>query len=537
MASEDSSKDLIRPVDLNVAPEAKDHENSGFVAAILMCLCLGAVIAGVYIGLSKSEPLGEPDSEGVVSLVEPTPTTIASAAGGTPDGKVPVTPESKAVSTVPPTTVALAQSRLDISSIPEGATVLVGDQFKGMTPFTISLPGDQEHALDLVVQKAGFAPQSATLVLAPGEKRSVRLELTAREGEVLFRINPSDANVWLDNRVFSPGDDVVMLPATVHTLRVEKSGYDVYETSFTPRVGTRSRIDVNLQKIGLPPTPVSMRPTPVPQRVASSQGAPLQRVDLRGKSYTVGSSRREHGRRSNETKYPVAFSFPLYVGEREVSNREYRAFKRGHKSGEVKGRTLDGANQPVVNVTWEDAIQYCNWLSKREGLPEGYVKKEGQWVWQSEPGTGYRLLTEAEWETIAREGKENLYPWGKRYPPGENDGNFADASAKPILGGIMSDYLDGQTVTAEVGFSKPNAFNIKDMAGNVAEWVHDGWTIPPKRRRAVKDPMGGVGKRLYVIKGSSWRDATRTELRCAFRQAGDEAQNDVGFRICRKAAN
>jgi hypothetical protein len=85
--------------------------------------------------------------------------------------------------------------------------------------------------------------------------------------------------------------------------------------------------------------------------------------------YTMGSSRREPGRRANEGQRTVELRRPFYLGTREISNAEFHEFRPEHKSGIFGGVSLNLDNQPVANVSWQDAAAYCNWLSQRDGLP------------------------------------------------------------------------------------------------------------------------------------------------------------------------
>ena len=105
---------------------------------------------------------------------------------------------------------------------------------------------------------------------------------------------------------------------------------------------------------------------------------------------------------------------PFYLAAKEVSNAEYRKFKSTHSSGSAEGGSLNADDQPVVNVSWEDAARYCNWLSGREGLPTAYEEVNGRMQAVMPTTKGYRLPTEAEWAYVARkytQKSEWRYPW------------------------------------------------------------------------------------------------------------------------------
>jgi formylglycine-generating enzyme required for sulfatase activity len=255
-------------------------------------------------------------------------------------------------------------------------------------------------------------------------------------------------------------------------------------------------------------------------------------------AYTMGSARRESGRRANESQRAVELRRRFYLATREVTNAEFRQFSPEHRSGYVGQNTLERDKQPVAGVSWQEAAAYCNWLSKQEGLPAAYDSKAGRLVPVLPMNTGYRLPTEAEWEWVARANRDGTlrkYPWGDALPVPAGAGNFADRSSRPLLQQILDDYDDGNPVAAPVGSFAPNALGFYDLGGNVAEWAGDLYTVQPSGAALAVDPLATGDGKLYVIRGSSWRHATVTELRLAFRDYGEGGRDDVGLRIARYA--
>jgi formylglycine-generating enzyme required for sulfatase activity len=255
--------------------------------------------------------------------------------------------------------------------------------------------------------------------------------------------------------------------------------------------------------------------------------------------YTMGSPRREPGRRANETQREVTLTRPFYLGVREVTNAEFRQFRPDHVSGVVNDRTLDQDDHPVVNVTWRDAAEFCNWLSAKDGLPAAYVQQGGELVAVSPLNTGYRLPTEAEWEWAARyDGRTatRRYPWGAALPVAPRSGNYADRTAVELLDVAIENYDDGFETTAPVGSFKPNELGLYDMGGNVAEWTNDYYTVYLDLASGpTVDPVGPAQGGSRVLRGSSWRTPSITELRLASRQNFEGKADYIGFRIARYA--
>ena len=127
------------------------------------------------------------------------------------------------------------------------------------------------------------------------------------------------------------------------------------------------------------------------------------------------------------------------------------------------------------------------------------------------------------------------YPWGDALPVPAGAGNFGDRKAQPLLDTFLQDLDDGHAVTANVGSFNANPLGLFDLGGNVAEWTTDLCVVQPATTATVTDPVAAAPGRLHVIRGSSWRHATVTELRAAYRDYGDGKRDDVGSRIARYA--
>jgi formylglycine-generating enzyme required for sulfatase activity len=109
-------------------------------------------------------------------------------------------------------------------------------------------------------------------------------------------------------------------------------------------------------------------------------------------------------------------------------------------------------------------------------------------------------------------------------------------SATQILPLVLVTYSDGFPVSAPPGSFAANAVGLFDLGGNVAEWVQDYYAVeapPVGDVPLVEDPLGAGTGEFHVVRGSSWRSATKTDLRLAYRDYSRDARDDVGFRIAR----
>ena len=427
-----------------------------------------------------------------------------------------------------------ADGRLILSSEPDAASVSVDGEFRGTTPLTLALTSGIEHSLRLT--KPGYQRLDRQLQLAADEQQSLDLRLRPQYGIVFVTTRPADATLRIDGRDAGKATQRLQLTTRRHTLEFSKPGYVKKTVTVTPRSGTSQNVDVTLVTAGQARSMKQAAATPA--LITSPAGQQLRLLRPQG-SFRMGASRREAGRRANESARRIALSRPFYLASREVSNAEYRQFRPQHHSGSAEGVSLNDDSQPVVNVSWEDAARYCNWLSSRAGLPPAYTENNGRLQAVSPMSTGYRLPSEAEWAFVARKHTrqaERRYPWGDGFPPVTVAGNFADASIADTLANTVADYNDGHRVAAPVGSFTERPKGFYDLGGNVAEWMHDYYAVyPGEADRQVTDPLGPAAGDHHVGRDSSWRPGTITELRLSYRDYSRVARPDLGFRIARYA--
>ena len=427
---------------------------------------------------------------------------------------------------IPTVQLEPADGLVFIRSNPSAASLTIGGDYKGLTPLEVALAPGQNH--ELTFFKNGYHSKKTIVRTRPNQERERNLELDPVLASVSVIAEPVDAELYVNGEVRGLANQSLELMAARQQIEIRKAGYVPYTTEFTSRPGLDQMIRVTLKSLE------QARQEQIKPVIATAAGQTLK-LFYPG-AFTMGASRREAGRRPNENLRDIQLERPFYISYREVSNSEYRLFDSEHSSGTVSGVTLDNEAQPVVRVSWHQGALYCNWLSEQEALPPFYqVNEQDEVVGFNPQSSGYRLPSEAEWSWVARtEGSGNTlrYPWSDQLPPPENAGNFADVTARQYLGEIMFDYDDGHFATAPIGSFTPNQREILDMAGNVAEWVHDFYGAVGALGVEV-DPLGPEDGQFHTIRGSSWAHGSITEIRLSFRDFGIEPRDDVGFRIAR----
>ena len=427
-----------------------------------------------------------------------------------------------------PITLGAADARITVRSVPSGAQVTTGGSFRGLTPVTLSLSPGVNHAV--TVTRAGYAPWTREIFAEAGKDGALDARLAALLVDVRIQGEPADSEVWVNGTSRGKAPVVLQLPAARHHIEVRKEGYSPYVADVALAPGLGRTLEFKL----IDPKDVAGN---APQKITTKGGIKL--LVVAGGTFQAGTDRREQGRRPNEGAHKVTLFRPFYMGEREVTNAQFRQFRVEHNSGSFGTNSLDLDKQPVVRVTWEAAAEFCNWLSAQEGLPPAYQAVEGGGFELIKPvNVGYRLPTEAEWEFVARAaagGKPLKYPWGQDLPVVSNSANVAGNEAYSLLGVALEGHRDEFPVTAAPALFAPNAMGFYDFAGNVSEWVNDKYLsyVPSA---PVTDPLGPNDSKGHTFRGSSWRTAASSEMRFPWREGAIEATDFIGFRVARYVA-
>lgn len=253
---------------------------------------------------------------------------------------------------------------------------------------------------------------------------------------------------------------------------------------------------------------------------------------INGGTYLMGSPETEMQRETDEVQHEVTVS-DFYIGRYEVTQKEYEEVMGENPSN------FEGENLPVENVTWYEAIEYCNKLSEKEGLTSVYTIDDENVSWDRS-ANGYRLPTEAEWEYAARAGTTSPFNtensisdeeanYYGHYPYGIEENYFTQENLETEPGQYRQ-------TTVEVDSFSPNKWGLYNIHGNVAEWCFDYYGAYDLEN--TDNPSGPTTGTLRVNRGGGWNDYAK-HLRCAYRASTtpDQKMSNIGFRVVRNGDN
>lgn len=296
----------------------------------------------------------------------------------------------------------------------------------------------------------------------------------------------------------------------------------------------------------LPPDPDS-RALPTEQQAALARKAlSVSMVYMPGGEFRLGNAIGDHDGLDDapaRIKRVSAFSIARY----ETTFDEFDAFCRATGRPLPPDSGFGRGKRPVIGVDWYDAVEYCNWMSAKDGLDpcyaidparpdpgarDAYGLDSKRWTvacdWNA---SGYRLPTEAEWEYAARECGKSV-----RFGNGRDVLDSQTANFNPAI--LISYSLPGasRSMTLPVGGLVPNSYDLYDMAGNAWEWCWDWYDPFAYGDGPARDPRGPSGGNGRVLRGGAW-NSDASLARAAFRGGtiGVYLSGALGFRLARSA--
>lgn len=239
-------------------------------------------------------------------------------------------------------------------------------------------------------------------------------------------------------------------------------------------------------------------------------GVKIELLQIPAGTFTMGSPSSEKNHQSDEEQVRVRITKPFYLGKTEVTQAQWKAVMGSNPS------SLRGDNLPVERVSWNDAMEFCEKLTKRERaagrLPRGWK---------------YTLPTEAQWEYACRAGTTTRFSFGNSDEDLFRYANFADKNS--VFSWKDASQDDGFIETSPVGFFRPNAWGLYDMHGNVWEWCADWYA---NSLSGGDNPTGSKFGSSRVNRGGGWGYGAQ-DCRSAFRYylSPDFCSDYLGFRL------
>jgi formylglycine-generating enzyme required for sulfatase activity len=434
--------------------------------------------------------------------------SLGSAAVGAPSAPTAPTPSFGIVS--------LASGSLSIT-VASAATVSLLDK-------SVELPA----GATLPVNNVTVGDVAVAVRYADGktENRSVRVEAN-RSVSVSFDYRPvttgslrvsaaTAGTVWLDGSqrgTVSPGGSLTLSDVPAGSRRVEIRYADGKSETSTATVSAGgAAVAVAFSYQPAPATAFDGLPHAVTAGQSWTSPSGIKFMVVPGGSFAMGSPSSGD---SDERPVRQVTLTGFWLAATEVTQGQWQAVMGSNPSDTGRGI---GSNNPVNNVSWNDAVIFCNKLSQKEGLQPAYTIN-GTSVSLNSAANGYRLPTEAQWEYAAKGGEA-----GVRQNVAYSGSNDANAVAWYSS--------NSGSKTQPVATKAPNALGLYDMSGNVNEWVWDWKDTYPSTTQT--DPAGPASGGRRVNRGGSWF-SNATSLRPAYRDGGgpDDRISRLGFRLAR----
>jgi formylglycine-generating enzyme required for sulfatase activity len=263
---------------------------------------------------------------------------------------------------------------------------------------------------------------------------------------------------------------------------------------------------------------------PAALKLPLAAGRQIELVLIPGGEFVMGDPA---GAADERPATGVKVARPFYMSRTEITNAQFAAFDAVHDSAVIsmtskdqgnRGHEINGPEQPVVRVTWQEAREFCRWLSSRSGRRAD-------------------LPTESQWEWAARAGTSTATYYGDVTANFGRFANLADSSLgqmarndSPHWHPRIETVNDGAMVTSNVGRYQPNAWGLCDMIGNAAEWTRSTYGPHPGQAGDGHEDPARAGQK--VVRGGSWYDRPQRAT-ASFRVHYQpwQAVYNVGFRV------
>jgi formylglycine-generating enzyme required for sulfatase activity len=399
---------------------------------------------------------------------------------------------------------------VSVETVPNNSEIVINNELKGTSPLeNIKLkPG----RYTLKAEKEGFKSKIINIDLKDKETKSIDIaleELPPEKGSLIVNISPENADIKFKSFNGKYSDNIKLDPG-VYELEIKKPFYQTKTVKTEIKEGLKTELKEKLKPL---------------MSYKNSLSQEFKRIS-KGE-FMMGTPADELRRGDDEILHKEEIKKDFYIMTREVNVSQWREFIKdtGYKAQSVSdggayawiGYKWDkswkyswespGFDQteehPVTCITYNDALEFVKWLSKKEGL-------------------NYALPTEVQWEYSCRAGNDTPFTYGECVL--DTQANFA-ANSKRL------DCPEGRyrEKTIETGSLEPNKWGIYDIHGNVFEWCSD-WYKPYDA-----EENSSFSKEERVVRGGGW-DTGINNIRSGnrFSENPDAAKNNIGFRLVLK---
>ena len=437
--------------------------------------------------------------------------------------------------------LGMETATLVINTIPSNAEIVVDGKKIGTGYGSTAISVGSEHRYKVSCNY--YMPEEDVIKADEAVKIVKQIELRPNFNYITIKSDPSGADIYIDGKKVGTTPYLSeMIEFGRRRVELRKYGYEPYVKVVTIKSDEEENVQLanvklvenkNATQQPVPTTPVAT--TSSGNRTFTVNGVTFEMVAVKGGTFTMGATS-EQGSDSDDDEKP-AHSVTLsdfYIGQYEVTVGLFRAFinetnyrtdadKAGwawrwmkvddkwkwnkvnginwmcDQDGNVRNSSED--NHPVLYVSWNDAVEFCKWLSRKTG-------------------SVFRLPTEAEWEYAARGGNKSK---GYKYSGSNSINDIA-------WYGNLDSNTTANGKTHPVGMKYPNELGIYDMTGNVWEWCQDWYGDYSSTSQT--NPTGPASGSRRVGRGGSWGDSARS-CRVSFRDyyAPGSRNSNLGFRL------
>lgn len=423
-------------------------------------------------------------------------------------------PKVEVVEKKEPKEVEKKEAYLSFESDPKNSDIYIDSKIIGQTPIEkfILKPGKYS----VKIAKRGFKDKSFSVAISADEEKKFQVNLEKippKKGSLIVNLTPENSNIRFKNLDLHFENKMMLEPGT-YELVLTAPFYEVKQVKVLIPEGDNVIISEKL-------VPITEYTNSLSQHF----------VRIKKGEFKMGTPENEFRRDPDENIHKVLISKDFFIMTKEVTKGEWKKFieDTNYKTeSENNGGALvwigykwdkswkyswknpgfeQNDNEPVTCVTYNDALNYCKWLSKKEGL-------------------NYSLPTEAQWEYSCRAGSESAFAFGDCLL--DTQANFAANSKR---GNCPEGKYRNKTI--DTGKLSANKWGLFDVHGNVLEWCEDFYGIYDESK--IVDPKGPENGETKVVRGCGWEtDINNCRAGNRFSENMNSAKNNLGFRLVLK---